>query len=104
MATEIQIVAGWTSPLKLALQSGGEAYDLSGATAQLVVTNANGASVTMAGTVTVTSAAGGRLEYAPVAADFATAGVYSARVKVTDSGGKISFFPNKEPIRITVNA
>lgn len=96
-SAEIAVVVGWTGPIDLVLQSAGTAADLSGCTAEFVV---HGLSLT--GSMTIVSASAGKVRYAPEPGDFSAAGAYAARVKVTQSSGKVVFFPNKDAIKLIV--
>jgi hypothetical protein len=96
-SAEIALVVGWTGPIDLILQSAGSAADLDGCTAELVVQGLG-----MSGSTTIVSASAGTVRYAPEPGDFASAGRYSARVKVTQSSGKVVFFPNRDAIQLVV--
>lgn len=73
-----------------AVTSTGVAYDLTGLT--LTLTAKNGATTMInAQSCTVSSAAGGLFNYTPTAAQIATAGEYSAQVKLVNGSGKVDY-------------
>lgn len=95
-----EFVEGWTDPieydLKKAATPGGTpaTFDATGMTPAIVITDARGAAVDVAGNVAWANAAASRIRYSPDAGDFvAKNGPLRVRWKVTDSGGKVAFFP-----------
>lgn len=92
------LVEGWTGPLDFTLTANGVAIDGTGASVALVLASRNGGIVPMAGKVAWLVQASGTVRVQPAAADLkADQSPYDARFKVTDSGGKVTFYPNGPP-------
>ena len=99
----LEIVEGWTGALDFQLFADGTAVNLTGMTVALIVTDKDGAGVTLAGTASIQDAATGKVRYAPAAADFDDAkSPYTFRWRVTDAGGLIVFFPHAAPEELAV--
>lgn len=102
------IVEGWNGALPFTLNADGSAIDLTGLTVKIVLKNAEGTLVkdTTAG-ITVTSATGGQVEYAPSSSSgdlfVASQTPYRVRFQVTDALSKSVYFPNDEEELIEVN-
>lgn len=95
MAVVRKLVEGQTGVVDAQLLADNVAVDLTGATVVLVLRGADGALISLGGSVTVTNAAQGMVRYSPAAGDFvAQKTPHRAHWKVTDSGGKINFFPS----------
>lgn len=77
--------------LALTLQRDSTAIDLTGATVDLIITNANTGEVTNTGhqACTVVTAAAGTVTYAAAAGDFPDEGRYVGELKVNYTGGKV---------------
>jgi len=94
----IGLVAGTTAPQDFYLKSRGESPsgDMTGMTASLILKDSvTGALVPTSGNVAIPSVSVWLVRYTPDATDL-TPGVYKARFKVTDSGGRINYFPSDE--------
>jgi len=102
----IDIVSGWTEDVDYILKVDGVALDLTNMTVAIVARKPSGSEITLTGTLTITDAANGVVRFSPAVADIAlaTTSSYHVRWKVTDSGGKISYFPNAEAEEWTVRA
>lgn len=102
------IVEGWNGALPFTLNADGSAIDLTGLTVKIVLKNAEGTLVkdTTDG-ITVTSATGGQVEYAPSSSSgdlfVASQTPYRVRFQVTDALSKSVYFPNDEEELIEVN-
>ena len=94
MAT-YEIVAGWTGLIDINLLSQGAvpAGTMSGMTAALVLRDLAGNLLDTTGDVTVSDSTNWVVRYSPDATDLVP-GVYHGRVKVTDSGGLVVYFPS----------
>lgn len=98
----LDLVQGWTDPIdyqlkKVAVDGTITILNLTGMTAALEVFDARGNSISIAGTVTVTSAITGEVRFAPGASDLLTAkSPYEIRWKITDGSGKVAYFPRAE--------
>ena len=91
----LTITAGTTASLDFRLTADGSAVNLTGATVTLVLKNKSGTAVTTTGNITVISATGGTVRFAPDATDLvATDSPLHARFKVTDSSSKIAYYPS----------
>src|SRR3954464_7762328 len=93
--TTFEVVVGWTAPIDIDLKDDGSVPSgtLAG-TVTLIMKNSYGTAIDFSGDVSIQDATNWRVRVNPGAADFTAAGVYRARVKVTDSGGKVAYFPN----------
>ena len=102
----LDIVEGWTQDLEFQLKSDGVAVDLTGiltANVTLILTNADGTSVTTTSDISISDATNGKVKYSPDAGDLlAVNSPLSARFKVIDADGKIVFFPSAAPDKWTV--
>ena len=91
----LTITAGTTANLDFRLTADGSAVNLTGATVTLVLRDKTGTAVTTTGDISVISATGGTVRYAPDATDLvASVSPHRARFKVTDSGGQIAYYPS----------
>lgn len=93
---KFECVEGWTGDLDFYLRADGTTPSgtMSGMTVELILKDADGNQLETTGDVAVLSASAWTVRYSPDAADL-PAGSYRARFKVTDSNGKVVFFPNK---------
>jgi hypothetical protein len=93
-----EIVEGWTGPLDIRLKSAGAdpSGDMVGMSAALLLTNKAGDVVDTAGDVTIEDVDVWVVRYAPDPSDLQP-GVYRMRIKVTDSAGKVVYFPSGDP-------
>ena len=92
------VVAGWTAPIDIDLLSRGASPSgtMVGMTAALILRDpASGVTLDTTGDVTIPDTATWTVRYSPDAADLIP-GVYRGRVKITDSGGLIAYFPSDE--------
>lgn len=105
MPTTYNLVEGWTDPIDCILQADGAALNLTGLSVSLLAWNKALSPLTVAGSVSVTSAAAGTVRYSPTSGDalilHANSPV-SVRWKLTDGSGKIRFIPNTDPDRWVV--
>ena len=91
-------VEGWTEPINYQLLADGVAQNLTGMTVALVGYQNAGKLFPFGGSVSVTDAVNGKVVFTPAAADLVAKGSpYNIRWKVTDSLGKIAYFPNQSP-------
>jgi len=98
MATTFELVAGWTAPVDAFLLQDGEtpSTSLSGSTIALVLRKTeDGSLLDTSGDVAIQDADAWRVRYSPDASDLVP-GKYKGRFKVTDSGGKIGYYPSAE--------
>src|SRR3990167_8123075 len=92
--TTYNVVAGWTAAIDIDLKDDGATPSGTlGGTVELVLKNAAGTSVDFSGDVAIQDATNWRIRISPDAADFVV-GIYRGRIKVTDTGGKVAYFPN----------
>ena len=97
MSTTHHVVVGQTSAYDIDLKDDGVTPSGTlGGTVALVLKNEAGTQIALTGNVTIQDAVNWRIRVSPDAADFGTAGIYRGRVKVTDSGGRVAYFPNSE--------
>jgi hypothetical protein len=102
----MNLVEGWTEEIDYTLkaQAQGEsspsAVDLTDMTVAIVAKYRDGTAISLSGQTSVTDAANGQVRFAPAANDIQATDpaptLYLVRFKVTDSGSKISYFPNGE--------
>lgn len=93
--TVYELVEGWTSPIDVDLRDDGAIPSGTlGGTVTLALKDKDGNIINMTGNVTIQDATNWRVRVNPDASDFVQ-GTYRGRFKVTDSGGKISYFPNQ---------
>lgn len=97
--TIYNLVEGWTDPIDCILEADGVALNLTGYTVTMVACDKSNTALTVAGTVTVVSAATGQVRYTPTSSDVlllnANSKVY-VRWKIT-AAGKSRYIPNGEP-------
>jgi hypothetical protein len=94
----LELVEGWTGNVDYALKADGELVDLTAMSLQLVLKDSALTVVSVTGTVSIFSASSGGVTFVPASGDLlASSSPYSARFKVTDSGGKTVFFPSSHP-------
>jgi hypothetical protein len=95
---KVQLVEGWTGPVKFQLLADGSPQDLTGATVELILIGADDVAIDTAADVVVTEPLLGKLQYNPDPTDLTAAkSLYRGRFKVTDSLGKVVFFPSGQP-------
>jgi Rib/alpha/Esp surface antigen-like repeat protein len=82
--------------------SDGTAVNLSGATARFLMRARGGATVKVNAAAAITNAAGGVVQYTPVAADTDTPGQYEAEIEVTYSDSTRETFPSRGYISIVI--
>jgi hypothetical protein len=96
MSTLTEIVEGWTGALPFTLKADGTAINLTGLTVAIVLKDCHDYVVKNSTSgISVTGSTSGQVEYAPSSSDFAAnRSAYRVRFKVTDSTGRIVYFPN----------
>lgn len=92
-----ELVAGWTSPIDIDLLTKGQTPvgTMSGMTAALVLMDGRGVTIDTSGDVTIADATNWIVRYSPDATDLIP-GIYRGRVKITDAGGAVAYFPSGE--------
>ena len=110
-----EIVEGWTSKIGPFLISlNGAALNLTGLTVTMVLRRASGQAVTPGGAIEVLDqtvlANRGKVNYTPVAADFAWEPLlytvhqpYELHWKIVDGAGKVAFSPSGAPAIVMVH-
>lgn len=105
---EVNIVEGWTKPIKFTLKEDGTPVDLrndSGALT-LSVRTKDDQVVTFGGALAVDDPVGadfGKITVSPLATDFRNAdSPYAVRVRRTDSDGNTVYYPDAVPIKFNV--
>jgi uncharacterized phiE125 gp8 family phage protein len=94
---ELKLAEGWTAPIEETLKSNGAPVDLTGQIVTLILQTASGGLVDVTGNVTVPTPTTGVVRYSPDPTDLlAVETPHVARWKVTDSGGRVAYFPNEE--------
>ncbi len=109
--TTLDVIAGQTAPLYISLKMDGAlptnpdgtALTMSGMSCEFVVHDYGGNALAISGAVTLESAAAWLVKYSPAAGDFIV-GNWRWRLKVTDSGGKIGYFPSAGYDELNVRA
>ncbi len=93
--TTYDIVVGWTAAVDIDLRSDGQipSSSLVG-TVTFILHDINGNTLPFTGSATILDAVNWRIRLIPLAADFGTAGVFRARISVTDSFSRTAYFPN----------
>ena len=91
---------GWTERIRFALTiNGGTVLDVSGMTIALVGKDRLSNDLTFTGSVGASSPTTGIVYFDPATSDLKESnGPYRLRWKVTDSNGKVAYFPNAEPM------
>ncbi len=79
------------------------AINLTGATVTFYMQDENGIDVITAGTVTITDAANGLVEYQWLAADSDVSGIFSAEFVITFGGGTIRTSPDPGWITVVIS-
>jgi|SRR6185295_8921543 len=92
---QYEITAGWTGPLEIRLLSNNKtpAGTMAGMTAALILKDKDGNAIDTSGDVSISDSDNWIVRYSPDPLDL-TEGLYRMRVKVTDSGGKVVYFPS----------
>ncbi len=100
-----EVVEGWTGALPFTLLADGVAVDLTGMTVSIVLRDGRGNTlVDSTSGLSVTSATGGQVSYAPSSSDFvARYTPYRIRFRVRDALAKVVYFPNVDEDIIKVN-
>ena len=97
------LVQGWTERIRTQLFADGAPFDLTGydeppASVEMLLYNCAKVLVTPSGTSGIDTPATGIVYFDPAPDDLlASMSPYSVRWQVTDSAGKIAFFPNGRP-------
>lgn len=92
----IELVENWTAAIEYQLLACGAAQDLTGATVTISAWQPANVAKAFNGSVVVTSATGGKVEFRPCSTDIvALDGNIEVRFKVVASS-KTSYFPNAE--------
>lgn len=91
-----KVVAGWTAPIDIDLKSKGvtPAGTMAGITATLVLGDSAGTDIEIP--ASILDSDNWRVRVEPGVDDF-VAGTFYGRIKVSDSGGLIGYFPSNEP-------
>lgn len=99
MATVVELVQGWTSPLDYGLAMGTDTSpDLTGMTVTLRVSTVEGVDLSLGGSVALLTATAGTVRYTPATdGTDIIKGTYRTRFKVVDGSGRIAYFPSGEP-------
>lgn len=89
-----EVVEGWTGPLDFNLLADGAipAAALAGEV-ELILKKADGTVLATTGDVAILDSAAWSVRYSPDPSDM-VAGTYRGRFKHTDTGGKVTYFPN----------
>lgn len=89
------IVAGTTTDLRFQLLEAGSPINLLGCTVTLLLSDRSGTTIASPGTVSITDEAEGKVQLTPTDANvfLASNSPYTARWKITDASGKISYVP-----------
>lgn len=82
--------------LAATIQNDGEPRDLTGKTVSFVIKTLSGGTIQAGGSVTVTDAANGEVEYDFQSGDVAAAGTYKAWFLIQDSGSEPDTYPDTE--------
>ena len=90
-----EIVEGWSGPIDIDLLSQGAVPSgtMAGMSCELILRDLSGNTLSTSGDVSITDPVNWTVRYSPDVADL-VAGVYHGRVKVTDSGGLVTYFPS----------
>lgn len=105
---KIGIVEGWTAAMDFQLFNDGVSQTLSGMAVSTVLRNRLAATVALAGSIAILDATQGTVRLLPTTADFrATDEPYTLRFAVADStttngSARTAYWPNDEPILVTV--
>lgn len=98
MTKTLDLVEGWTSAIDFTLESNGAAANLTGAAVEMEFDG-----TAASGTVDIVSPLTGRVRYSPADGDLSEQREpYDVRFKVTDGDGKVTYFPNGEPLKVRV--
>lgn len=91
------IVAGWTAPLDIHLLADDETPSgtMTGMTAELILRDRHNREIDTEGDVTIPDTDEWTVRYTPGEDDLIP-GEYRMRIKVTDNGGDVAYFPNGE--------
>lgn len=93
----VNLVGGWTEPIRATLTNNGLPFSLTSATVEFVFRNAAGVLLSKSGTSHIIDAAAGIVEFRPAAGDLVSDDkLYYVRVKVTING-KVAYFPRANP-------
>ena len=91
-------VQGWTSRIKYTVYTDGAVQDLTAMSVQLVAYDRTDSPVSFVGTVGIATPASGLVYFDPSDTDLLKSkSPYSIRWKVTDSNGRVAFFPSGAP-------
>ena len=93
--TTYDVVVGWSAAIDVDLRNDGQipTSNLVG-TAAFIFRDTAGNLITFNGSVSILDAVNWRVRILPAAGDFSTAGVFKARISVTDQSGRVAYFPN----------
>lgn len=101
-----EVVEGWTGALPFTLKADGDPVNLTGLTVSIVLRDARGATIldtSSSGSVSVTGATDGEVEYLPSSSHFVARWTpYRLRFRVTDTS-RVVYFPNEDEDVIKVN-
>lgn len=94
---------GWTAAIEHTLQHDQATFNAAGMTPAVTLRDKNGNAIVPTGAVSWANAAVSRIRYSPAVGDLvASKSPYRLHWKVTDGSGKIAFYPQGEPIVLTV--
>ena len=90
------IIAGTTAPVRFQLLEAGNPINLTNCTVSILLSDRSGNVISSPGTVAITDAFNGKVQLTPTLATLFVAAnsPYSARWKIVDSSGFVSFCPN----------
>lgn len=90
-----QLIQGTTAAIQFQLLEAGSPIDLTGCTVTLLLSDKTGTTISSPGTVTVNTAAEGKVQLAPASITTfdSTISPYTARWKIVDGSGKIYYVP-----------
>ncbi len=94
---------GWTSPIEYTLEHNGESFSAAGMTPGMVLRDKDGNAITFTGTVEWADETESKIRFNPASTDFdADLSPYTLRWKVTDTEGKIAYYPQGKAIILRI--
>jgi hypothetical protein len=101
----LDLVEGWTEPIRYQLTADGAVDDYTNMTVALVAHDKHGTALALAGSVNWSDATTGIVVYSPDAADLLRINSpMRIRWRVTDTDDKVAYFPNSEPEEWTIRS
>ncbi len=105
MSETKKVVEGTTAMLEWNLYNDCEPFDATGITPAAVLKDKDGTTITTTGKIEWATITASKIRYRPDAADLVAAkSPYTLHFKLTDSVGKISFYPDDAAIKLLVYA